>query len=107
MNYTVDLSDDAEEDLKGLAPHTKGTVNRVLKRLPNGPDHQDDLRLEGSETLWRARAGRRWRVVYEVHPGRRIEVRRIRRREVVYEGLERPPRDLAESPPAPNPTLGD
>lgn len=93
------MNDDAKQEHRNLSPIPRHDVNEVLERLRDGPDSRLDLPLGGHPNLWRARAGRRWRVIYEVHQGRRIEVRRIRRREVVYEGLERPPRDLAEPQP--------
>lgn len=98
MNYTVDLSDDAEEDLKGLAPNTKREVNQALKRLRLGPDpRRGDLQLTDADDRWRALAGRRWRIVFAVLPGRRIEVQRIRTRPLAYRGIEHPhQRELQE-----------
>ena len=94
------MDGNAKREHRKLSPIPRRDVNEVLERLRNGPDSRLDLPLAGRPNFWRARAGRRWRVIYEMHPGRWIEVRRIRRREVVYEGLERPPRDLAEPSPA-------
>ena len=92
MNYRVRLSDDAQADLRGLSPSTKRDVNAVLRRLRSGTDRDLDLRLNDTDDLWRAYAGRRWRVVFEVQPGRRILVRRIRRRADAYQGIEHPHR---------------
>lgn len=99
MSYTVELRDEAKEILRGLSPDPKGEVNRVLKRLVLGPDlRRGDRQLQDQEHLWRAVAGRRWRVVFAVLPGRRIEVQRIRRRPLAYEGIEHPhQQELQES----------
>lgn len=97
MNYTVDLDEEAEAELRRLSPGPKSAVNRVLRRLRSGTDPKFDLRLKLEEDTWRALAGRRWRVVFSVMPGRHIQVRRIRRREDAYEGIEHPGhRDVRE-----------
>ena len=92
MRYRVELSDDAQVDLDGLSPHTRRNVKEVLRRLHRGPDSALDLQLSDQPGMWRALAGRRWRVVFEMRASRSITVRRIRRRETAYEGIERPPR---------------
>ena len=104
------MDDDAKREHRNLSPVPRRAVNEVLERLRSGPDPHRDLALDGRPNFWRARARRRWRVIYELMPDRRIEVRRIRRREVAYEGLERPPRELAEplpvvTPSAPAPAI--
>ena len=98
MNYRVTLSDDAEADMDGLSPNTKSDVNAVFRRLRSGTDRRYDLQLANTDGLWRAHAGRRWRVVFRVGPGRQIEATRIRRRGRAYEGIEHPHRrDVRES----------
>ena len=91
MRYRVRLSDDAKLELRGLSPGPRRAVNTILKRLRSGPDHSVDLLLEDQPDTWRARTGR-WRVVFEIEPGRAIYVTRIRPRETAYEGIERPRR---------------
>ncbi len=90
MNYEVELAPEAQAELHQLSPHTKREVNRVLRRLRNGPDLRVDKRLQDAGGLWSTRAGRGWRVLFYVGPGRQIEVRRIRRRTDAYEGIEHP-----------------
>ena len=92
MRYRVELSDDAEVDLDGLSPHTRRNVKEVVRRLHRGPDSALDLQLSDQRGMWRALAGRRWRVVFELGADHVIIVRRIRRRETAYDGIERPPR---------------
>ena len=87
--YRVELDDDAELELGVLSPHTRRNVNEVLRRLRRGPDSALDRQLSDDTGRWRALAGRRWRVVFDVAPGRVIIVRRIRRRETAYDGIER------------------
>ncbi|MDE2746695.1 MAG: type II toxin-antitoxin system RelE/ParE family toxin [Chloroflexota bacterium] len=97
MSYTVDFDPEARRELSRLGPRPKEQVNKVLKRLRAGPDYALDVRLHGQNSMWRATAGRRWRVVYEVRPDRQIQIMRIRRRRDVYEGIEHPgPRDIRE-----------
>lgn len=98
MNYSLGFDDEARRSLQSLSPRSKEEVNRVLKRLRAGPDRAQDLYLENQQNLWRARAGRRWRVIYSVLPERHIQVRRIRRRSDAYEGIEHPgSQDVRES----------
>ncbi len=89
--YRVELDDDAELELTALSPHTRRNVKEVLRRLRRGPDSALDLQLSNYAGRGRARAGRRWRVVFDMGPGRLITVRRIRRRETAYAGIERTP----------------
>ena len=97
MNYSVRLDSEARQSLRRLSPQSKEEVNKVLKRLRAGPDYDQDQRLQRQANLWRARAGRRWRVIYSVLPERRIRIRRIRRRVDAYEGIEHPgPQDVRE-----------
>ena len=98
MNYRVTLSDDAEADMDGLSPNTKHDVNEVFRRLRSGPDLRYDLQLQEADEMWRAYAGRRWRVIFEVRPGREIFVRRIRRRREAYQGIEHPHRRNVQEP---------
>ena len=97
MSYSVDFDEEAEDELRRLSPQPKEEVNKVLKRLRTGPDPPRDQQLQEADELWPARAGRRWRVVFSVGPGRHIQIRRIRRRTDAYEGIEHPHRrDLRE-----------
>lgn len=96
MEHRVALSDDAQAEMDRLSPNTKRDVNEVIERLRSGPDRDLDLPLQGVD-LYRALAGRRWRVIFEVLPGRQILVRRIRRRREAYQGIEHPDqRELRE-----------
>ena len=98
MNYSVSFDEEAEDEFRRLSPQPKDEVNKVLKRLRGGPDLRYDLQLEEADELWRARAGRRWRVIFSVGPGRHIQIRRIRRRRGAYRGIEHPHRrDVRES----------
>ena len=100
MSYSVDFDQEAEEEFRLLSPQPKDEVNKVLKRLRSGPDLRYDLQLEEADELWRARAGRRWRVVFSVGPGRHIQIRRIRRRRDAYRGIEHPHRRDVREPDA-------
>ena len=90
MRYRVRLSKEAEEARNRLSPHPKREVNAVLRRLEHGTDRRFDLPLEGQQNRWRARAGRDWRVIFEVTPEREIIILRISRRRGAYEGMEHP-----------------
>ena len=89
MRHRVELNSDSQREFDGLSPHTRRDVNDVLRRLRRGADSRLDLPLDDQPGMWRARAGRRWPVVFEVGPTRVIIVHRIRRRETAYDGIER------------------
>ncbi len=98
MNYTLGFDAEAEEDLRGLSPHTRREVNKVLRRLRRGPDLRVDKLLEDADDLWSTRAGRGWRVIFYVGPGRHVQIKRIRRRADAYEGIEHPEqREIGEA----------
>ncbi len=90
MNFTVVFTENAEADMDGLAPGPRAEVNKVLKRLRAGPDRGLDLELVNAKNRYRAYAGRRWRVIFQVLPGRRVQIRRITRRPDAYRGIEHP-----------------
>ena len=97
MNYSVGFDPEARQSLRNLSPQSKEEVNKVLNQLRAGPDYSRDQRLHRQVNLWRARAGRRWRVIYSVLPERRIQITRIRRRADAYVGIEHPgPPDVCE-----------
>jgi len=96
VEFRVRLSDDAKAEMARLSPNPRRDVNEVIERLRSGADRDLDLHLT-DVNLWRAKAGRRWRVIFEVLPGRQILVRRIRRRREAYQGIEHPDqRELRE-----------
>ncbi len=98
MRYTVDLDPEVRQALTRLSPRPKQEVNRVLNRLANGPDRRVDIELLDNEKVWRAKAGRGWRVVFAVEPGHHIQVKRISRRRDAYEGMEHPHRRDVQEP---------
>ena len=97
MEYRFRLSDDARAEMARLSPNTRRDVNEVIERLRSGTDRDLDLPLQGFD-LYRAKAGRRWRVAFEVRPGRQILIRRIRRRPEAYRGIEHPDRRDVREP---------
>ena len=88
MNYNVELGPEVRELRRGLSPQTKRDFNDVVRRLHDGPDREIDLQLtvrDDLRELWRAKAGRRWRVIFEVLPNRRIQILEISRRPDAYD----------------------
>lgn len=96
MNYSLGFDGEAKESLGNLSPQTKRDVNKVLKRLRFGTDPALDQPLKRQGNLWRSRASRGWRVIFEVQPGRHIQIKRIRRRVDAYTGIEHPDTDFRE-----------
>lgn len=89
MHFRVTLDDEAEKQLRELAPVPKREVRRTLREMEDGPYALDTIPLRRAEILYRVRVGD-YRIVFRPGPGRReVTVTRIGHREWVYEGLER------------------
>lgn len=101
MRYTVGFDDEARETLGRLSPTPKAEVNKVVRRLRHDPDRRFDLELMDADNRYRAYAGRRWRVIFSVLPGRHIQIRRISRRLGAYKGMEHPGYRELQEPQAP------
>jgi mRNA-degrading endonuclease RelE of RelBE toxin-antitoxin system len=97
VKSSVGLDEEAETNLRKLSPHTKKQATKVLKRLPRDPHRRQDREHADAEDMWRARAGRRWRIISTVTLGQHIQVKRIRQRADAYKGIEHPdPQDVRE-----------
>ena len=94
MTYTVRRSDAAQEQIRTLAPRPKREIRAALLLLDEGPHAADAKKLDGFDTFWRVRVGRR-RIIFDLDEERQvITILRVARREVVYEGLEDLVRDV-------------
>ena len=93
MRYRVIQSDEADAQLKVLAPEPKRRVRGKLREMTRDPYGPDTRQMEWPEILFRVRAGD-YRIIFEPGTGpREVNVIRIGHRDRVHEGLERPPAD--------------
>ena len=91
MNYRVDRTEDAQTEIRALSPQPRAQVNKALRDLRKNYRAGDTKKLDGFDTLWRVRIGRR-RIVFQLNPRARVvTVLRVRRREIVYDDLVEPP----------------
>ena len=88
MTYTVVREEAADEQIRRLSPRPRRAVRRAIRGLYGGPTVGDTKQLRGSNTLWRARAGR-WRIIFRLDDEARvIRILRVGPRETVYDDLE-------------------
>ena len=93
MRYRVIQSDEADAQLKALAPEPKRRVRGKLREMTRDPYGPDTRQMEWPEILFRVRAGD-YRIIFRPGPGvREITVVRIGHRDRVYEGFEHPAAD--------------
>ncbi len=93
MRYRVIQSDEADAQLKTLAPEPKRRVRGRLRQMTRDPYGPDTQQMEWPTILFRVRAGD-YRIIFEPGSGvREVSVVRIGHRDRVYEGFERPPAD--------------
>ena len=91
MNYRVARTEEAQAEIRALNPQPRTRVNKALNDLRQDYRAGDAKKLDGFDTLWRVRIGRR-RVVFQLNSRARVvTVLRVRRREVVYDDLVEPP----------------
>ena len=91
MIYFVERADGAQLEIRRLPPEPRRKVNQAIRDLHGDYAAGDAKKLDGYETLWRVRVGRR-RIVFQVHAeARTITILRVRRREIVYDDLVEPP----------------
>ena len=96
MSYRVGHTDEATEQIRRLSPKPRRVVRRAIRDLYQGPHAGDTKKLNGFDTLWRVRVGRR-RIICDLDTERQvITILRVARREIVYEGLE----DLVRDDPS-------
>ena len=91
MTYRVARADEAAQEIRALSPRARRLYNDAVRELRRDPSGGDAKKLDGFDTLWRVRIGRR-RIVFQLNSRARVvTVLRVRRREVVYDDLLEPP----------------
>lgn len=69
MSYTVELTATAEKALRKLDKPIRRRVLAALDGLADNPRPVGCIKLTGSQ-VWRIRAARHWRILYEIHDSR-------------------------------------
>ena len=93
MIYRAVRSAAAGQEIARLSPEPRRNYHRALRGLRRDPTAGDTKKLDGFDTLWRVRVGRR-RIIFDLDAEQQlIIILRVARREVVYEGLEELVRD--------------
>ena len=92
--YLVRFSPAGQAEYDRLAPRPRRQTNEFRDRLRFGPYMRESKQLEltDRDDMWRIKFGN-WRIVFQLdQSNREITITRVRRRNVAYIGLERPPR---------------
>lgn len=69
MTYEVELTATAEKALRALDKPVRRRVLAALDRLADTPRPVGCVKLTGAD-VWRIRAARHWRILYELHDDR-------------------------------------
>lgn len=70
MPYAVEWRDSARKAFLALDKTVRVQVQRVVDRLADNPRPGHAKPLIGDPRTWRVRAGKDWRILYEIHDER-------------------------------------
>ena len=71
--YTVETTPHADRQIKKLAPPARVRVDNVIRSLASDPRQPGVEKMAGAD-LYKVRAGRDYRIVFEIHDDRLIVV---------------------------------
>ena len=66
MTYTVELSPEAQKDLRSLSGYTRAAALATLRDLKQNPRPPRSTELRGKPGVYRIWLLRKWRIVYAV-----------------------------------------
>ena len=66
MTYTVELSPEAQKDLRSLSGYARGAALAILRDLKQDPRPLRSKELRGKPGVYRIWLLRKWRIVYAV-----------------------------------------
>lgn len=85
MSYAVELTTTAEKALRKLDKPIRRRVLAALDTLADNPRPVGCVKLTGAD-VWRIRAARHWRILYEIHDGQlRVLVIDVEHRSSAYQ----------------------
>jgi mRNA-degrading endonuclease RelE of RelBE toxin-antitoxin system len=89
MSYQVEISPEAEKELRALSGYVRAQALQILQRLSDDPYPRRARELRDKPNVYRIWLATKWCIVYRVdEEPKRILVFRVRRKEQIeYESL--------------------
>ncbi|MGH3544500.1 MAG: type II toxin-antitoxin system RelE family toxin [Mycobacteriales bacterium] len=88
MLYTIEYLSKARRELRKLPHHIQQQVITAIEALATEPRPLGCTKMVGEQRTWRIKAGRDYRVVYDIYDDRLvIDVVRVAHRRDVYKDL--------------------
>ena len=90
MNYRIEVSQPARNEIKSLAGYVRAQARELIRGLAENPRPPRAKELRGKPSIYRIWLATHWRIAYEVDDGlKRVRVLRVRRKEEMdYENLK-------------------
>jgi len=89
MSYRVEISPDAQEEIKALSGYVRAEALKLLHSLGENPRLPRAKELRDKPNVYRLWLAKKWRLVYRVEEDpKRVLVLRVRRKELIdYESV--------------------
>ncbi len=89
MSYRVEISPEAQKEIKALSGNVRAQALKLLRSLRENPHLPRAKELRDKPSVYRIWLARKWRIVYKIDEDpKRILVLRVRRKEQIdYESL--------------------
>ena len=89
MSYRVEISPDAQREIKALSGNVRAQALKLLRSLSENPRLPRAKELRDKPSVYRIWLAGKWRIVYKIDEDpKRILVLRVRRKEQIdYESL--------------------
>lgn len=89
MSYRVEISPEAQKELKALSGNVRAQALKLLRSLRENPRLPRAKELRDKPSIYRIWLARKWRIVYKIDEDpKRVLVLRVRRKEQIdYESL--------------------
>ncbi len=89
MSYRVEISPDAQEEIKALSGYVRAEALKLLHSLRDNPRLPRAKELRDKPNVYRLWLAKKWRLVYRVEEDqKRVLVLRVRRKERIdYESV--------------------
>jgi len=89
MSYRVEISPEAQKEIRALSGSVRAQALALLRRLSENPRLPRARELRDKPSVYRIWLARKWRIVYKIDEDpKRILVLRVRRKEQIdYESV--------------------
>lgn len=66
MNYQVDISPEAQKEIKALKAYVRRQAIKLIRQLASNPHPPRAKELRGKHNIYRIWLAKRWRIAYEI-----------------------------------------